>query len=277
MSPTKYSFQGTKCYSTNPRPARFSTGTEHPCSTSTHTLAPQARRSELALQAEQAPISLARGEQGSLQASHPGTCSQHTRSVHSNGIQPFSPAASAQEPHGHRCSCAFLGYQREEPLVKEAQGWVPQTPCRCGGGRRLFETSSAAFLICKIGTGMPYLAGVLRRLISICRALWKTKHKAKQRLQPGREAAPGSQARPAPRQGPRHLSSVRTEAGSASHGGDCSEQGRRLRGCDCAMDSQSPSTQPWQAEAEHTWHPPGHASLTKGLSSNPFWSQAPGH
>lgn len=43
----------------------------------------------------------------------------------------------------------------------------------------MFETSSAAFPICKIRTRIPYLVEVLRRLISICRALQKTKHKAK--------------------------------------------------------------------------------------------------
>lgn len=48
------------------------------------------------------------------------------------------------------------------------------------GEERLFETSSGAFLICKIGAGIPYLAEVPRRLISICRALQKTKHQVQQ-------------------------------------------------------------------------------------------------
>lgn len=29
------------------------------------------------------------------------------------------------------------------------------------------------------------------------------------------------------------------------------------------------SQEPWRAEAVHAWHPPGHASLTKGPSSSP--------
>lgn len=199
-------------------------------------LAPQGRRTELALQADQAPIS------------------GWGRAELTAGIPPVPAPSTLQPQPSHQwhpavfSSCfqfrslmaidVLLGVQAKRGPVTtpsergthRLQGWVPQTPCLCGGGR-LFETSSAAFLICKIGAGIPYLAEVLRRLISICRTLHKTKHKAKQSkgLQPGREAAPGSEARPAPRQGLRHLSAAWMKSGSASHGGEHSEQGRRLR------------------------------------------------
>lgn len=85
--------------------------------------------------------------------------------------------------------CFFGGPVKKRPLTTSSERGRRGIGCRggchglhhlCGGGRRLFETSSAAFLICRIGTGIPYLAEVLRRLISICRTLRKTKHKAKQ-------------------------------------------------------------------------------------------------
>lgn len=60
--------------------------------------------------------------------------------------------------------------------------------------REEIKTSSATFLICKIGTGIPYLAEVLRSLISICRALRKTKHKAKRCSLAGGCSAEHSQA-----------------------------------------------------------------------------------
>lgn len=175
--------------------------------------------------------------------------------------------------------CFFGDQSKRGPLTTSSERGRIGTGCRggchrlhhlCGGGRRLFETSSAGFLICKIGTGIPYLAEVLRRLISICRALRKTKHKAE--LQPGREAAPGSAARPAPWRG---LQGSSRQCGwssrSASHGGDCSDQGRRPKGCDSARGQTHhlQSQEPRGAEAVHARHPPGHASLTKSPSSSP--------
>lgn len=145
--------------------------------------------------------------------------------------------------------------QREDPsqpLVKEAhrlQEWVPQTPCLCGGGRRLFETSSAAFLICKIGAGIPYLAEVRRRLISICRAMQKTKHKAKQRAaawQGGCSREQGQTSATAGAQAPLiSVDGVRI----------CKSWWRALRARQEAegvtvLWTDTQSQKPWQAEAE---------------------------
>lgn len=115
--------------------------------------------------------------------------------VHSKDTQPFPPAASAQEPHSFLfllpllCFYFFRDQLKRGPLITSSERGHRSTGCRggchklqtpiCGGGSRLFETSSAAFPICKIRTRIPYLVEVLRRLISICRALQKTKHKAK--------------------------------------------------------------------------------------------------
>jgi len=169
-----------------------------------------------------------------MPASHPGTCSHRTAApgFTATASSPLLQLLQLRSLTAIDTLVLFGGPVRGPPLTTPSEKGRRGTGCRggchrlyllCGGGMRLFETSSAAFLICKIGTGIPYLAEVPRRLISICRALRKTKHQAKQstaawqgRLLQG--------AQPGQHRGSR----------SASHSGDRSAEGRRPRGCNCA-------------------------------------------
>lgn len=110
-------------------------------------------------QPQQAPISGAGGQQGSLSPCKDPIQAPALTTAMASSL--FLQLLQLRSPQGHRCSCGFfLGTsQREGALTSTRERGRRGTGCRggccrlhhlCGGGRRLFETSSAAFLICKI-------------------------------------------------------------------------------------------------------------------------------
>lgn len=151
MSPTKYSFKRHQELQHKPPASLVFHRYRAPL--------PTPRALTGLAQPQQAPISGAGGQQGSLSPCKDPIQAPAPTTAMASSL--FLQLLQLRNPQGHRCSCGFfLGTsQREGALTSTRERGRRGTGCRggccrlhhlCGGGRRLFETSSAAFLICKI-------------------------------------------------------------------------------------------------------------------------------